>query len=266
MTSEMRIAYLRPAGILSRLSEFSAVYVPMGPLEWHAPHLPFGVDAFNAETVATEACGRTGGLVWPTLFWGTERERGPDQVEGLGFARGDYLVGMDFPDNSLPSAYCPEEIFAMLVREVLREVAAMGARLAVIVNGHGAVNHNQVLQRLATEFNHTGALALHVRLAMPQAMIDSGSLAHAAAVETSLMLRAHPETVQLDALPPSPEPLKYTHFAIVDSPGFDGTGTGEVADDEDPRTASSAADGEEVFEQTVSELARDVGRLMAELA
>ena len=139
------------------------IFVPVAPLEWHGPHLPLGMDALNAEEVAMGVCRQIGGLVWPTLFWGTDREHTEQEIKNLGFPPGSYIVGMDFPKNTLPSGYCPEEIFGVLVRETLRQISRMPVRLAVLVNGHEAVNQNTVLRRLATEFNHTTALGVYVR-------------------------------------------------------------------------------------------------------
>src|SRR5436305_468736 len=106
---ELRLSHLRPAEIQQRLTACPAIYVPLGPLEWHGPHLPLGTDPLNAENVALGVCRRIGGIVWPTQFWGTERERPPALLRALGFEENQYVVGMDFPRNSLPSAYCAAE-------------------------------------------------------------------------------------------------------------------------------------------------------------
>jgi len=262
---EVRIAYLRPAQIISRLKESPVVFVPLAPLEWHGPHLPMGVDAFNAQHVALAGCRKVGGLVWPTLFWGTERERSEQELKNLGFEPDRYVVGMDFPNNSLPSAYCAEEILALVVRETLKLVERLGAALAVIVNGHGAINHNEVLKRLAVEFNNTSSLKVHVRIALRREEIDAGAIGHAAAGETSLMMYHCPETVELTALPPKDQPMRYRDFAIVDGPGFEGKGHPHKIVENDPRTEASAALGRELFETTVEELAAEVRSLLKQV-
>jgi len=234
------------------------VFIPLGPLEWHGPHMPLGTDPLNAENVAMGACRKVGGVVWPTQFWGTERERSPKQLEALGFEQDQYVVGMDFPRNSLPSAYCPEELFALLLRENLRQVRALGARLAVVINGHGAENHRQVLDRLANEFNHTTDLRVQVRVAMPRREFENGSIGHATDTETSLMMYLCPHAVDLASLPMLPQALRFSEFAIVDGPGFDGKGSAERIVLEDPRTNSSAQKGQAVAEQTIEELAHEV--------
>jgi len=52
-------------------------FPPLGPLEWHGPHLPLGVDALNAEAVAWRVAQEVGGVVLPALYVDTERERPP---------------------------------------------------------------------------------------------------------------------------------------------------------------------------------------------
>jgi len=259
----MNIARLRPEQIISILKRRPVIYIPVGPLEWHGPHLPLGVDPINAERVALAVCEKTGGLVWPTLFWGTERERPPQVLKNLGFKPDQHIVGMDFPNNPLPSGYCHEEVFAVLIRETLRLVGRMGARLAVIVNGHGAVNHYQVLQRLAVEFNNTTNLRVHVRIAFTEAGIKAGSIAHAGSDETSLMMYYDPASVDLSRLPSKDVPLRYQDFAIVDGPGFDGKGRPDKVVEDDPRTKAQAPKGEEIFRTVVEETAREVETLLA---
>lgn len=261
---EFRLAYLRPGQIRRRLAAASVVFIPVGPLEWHGPHMPYGTDAINATRTAEEVCGRVGGVVWPTVFFGTERERRPEQLESLGFPRDGYVVGMDFPANSLPSSYCPEEVLAVLVREVLREVRAIGAGLAVLVNGHGAENQIATLSRLAVEITRTTGPRVYYRMAAPRSMVNAGSGGHADDGETSLMMHLS-ESVDLSALPPLSQRLRYTDFAIVDGGGFDGkTADHTVPDQYDPRRQATAPRGSAILQQTADEIAAEVQAILRE--
>ena len=261
---EFRLAYLRPGQIRGRLEAASVVFIPVGPLEWHGPHMPYGTDAINATRTAEEVCRRVGGVVWPTVFFGTERERRPEQLESLGFPRDRYVVGMDFPANSMPSSYCPEEVLAVLVREVLREVRAIGAGLAVLVNGHGAENQISTLSRLAIEITRTTGPRVYFRMAAPQSMMEAGSGGHADDGETSLMMHLT-ESVDLSALPPLSQRLRYTDFAIVDGGGFDGkTVDHTVPDQYDPRLQATAPRGSAILQQTADEIATEVQAILRE--
>lgn len=265
--TETPIQYLRPRQIVQRLKHAPVVFIPFGPLEWHGPHLPYGTDPLNAENIALRVCARTGGVVWPTQFWGTERERRPEQLASLGFPTDKYVVGMDFPKNLIPSCYCPEEIFAVLVRELLAESVRLGARLAVIVNGHGGENHMAVLDRLAVEFNGTTDLRVFVRIAAPKSLLAAGSGEHAARGETSVLMHIHPECVDLGQLPPKFRRMKYTDFAVVDGPGFDGKspGDGYLTPAQDPRFHASAELGRTSVDKTIREIAREVKEILKSL-
>jgi len=259
---EFRLAYLRPGQIRQRLAEASVVLVPVGPLEWHGPHMPYGTDAINATRTAEEVCRRVGGVVWPTVFFGTERERRPEQLVSLGFPDDEYIVGMDFPANSLPSSYCPEEVLAVLVREVLREIRELGAGLAVLVNGHGAENQIATLTRLAVEITHTVGPRVYFRMAAPQSMVEAGSGGHADDGETSLMMHLT-QSVDLSALPPLPQPMRYSDFAIVDGGGFDGKTPDHIVPPKyDPRREASAARGTAILQQTADEIAAEVQAML----
>ncbi|HET6486559.1 MAG TPA: creatininase family protein, partial [Spirochaetia bacterium] len=147
---EVRFERLRPAQVNQERTRCPLVFLPIGPLEYHGPHMPVGTDPLVATNLALETCRRMGkGVVMPTLFWGTERERPEWMVESLGLPKGSWVVGMDFPTALWKSHYYPEQIFAMVVAAQLEMLIAGGYRVIVLVNGHGATNHLLTLERLA---------------------------------------------------------------------------------------------------------------------
>src|SRR5688572_15923403 len=112
----IRFELLRPAEIVAERERFPVVFQPVGPLEWHGPHLPFGVDPLHAQEVAIRTAQLMGGVVMPTLFWGAERERTPQGLKDLGFDGDEWIIGMDHPVNSVKSLYSMEDIFALVIR------------------------------------------------------------------------------------------------------------------------------------------------------
>ncbi len=258
---------LRPGEIVAERQRCPVVFVPVGPLEWHSAHMPFGCDALNAAAVARRVAERVGGVVLPTFFWGTERERPPDMMRDLGFDERDYIVGMDFPKNELKSLYCREEFFALLVREILDQLIPMEYRLIVLVNGHGALNHVEALQRLCTEFTACSPARVLLALAWPTNGTFEHGVGHADAAETSLMMALHPESVDLCTLPPTSEPLRNQDWAIIDSDTFRGRPTEDhtVRPEADPRLAASPELGRRNLEQTVSQIEQSVRAALKEL-
>ena len=58
----VRFELLRPDEILNEKKRCSIVYLPVGPLEWHGPHLPLGTDPLIAEAISRKVAEIVGGL------------------------------------------------------------------------------------------------------------------------------------------------------------------------------------------------------------
>ena len=264
----VRFELLRPEEIVAERERCPVVYVPIGPLEWHSMHLPLGTDALNATRVALEVAARTGGVVMPTLYWGTERERPPEMLLDLGFDEQDYVVGMDFPKNIMPSLYCREEVFGLILRELFGQLVGLGYRLIMIVNGHGATNHIQTLERLCAEFTALTPTRLVLAMACPTEGEFELGVGHADVLETSLMMAMHPDTVDVRALPPTSEPLRNQDWAIIDSDTFRGHPTPErtLREECDPRLHASAELGRRTLQVTIDQIQTRVVNHLHDLA
>lgn len=244
MTANARFERMRPDEIVAARQHCPLAYLPVGPLEWHGPHLPFGTDPLQAEHVATGAVERTGGVLLPTLYAGAEtvvaRSDRPHSLENLGLSDAERVVGMDFPANNVKSLYFEESVFALTVREFVRGMIANDFRVIMLLNGHGAGNHVTALQRVAAEESTpTCRVVYHAVWSPPQPPPLPGG-GHATRAETDGMLAIAPETVDLAALPDGDEPLRYRDYGIVDGPGFGGNPNPGyvVAAEADPRRAS----------------------------
>jgi creatinine amidohydrolase len=245
--NEVRMEYLRPGQVLAEQKRVPVVFLPIGLLEWHGPHLPLGVDMLMAHEAAVSLARRVGGVVHPALTCGTERERSPEMLRDIGFQGDEWIVGMDFPANSMPSLYYPEEFLGLAVRETLTLLVRLGYRLIVVVNGHGAGNQIATLQRLAAAFTAQGPARVMLVMPFPIEHDEEGrettSAGHADVFETSAMLALLPHAVSLAELPPPGEPLRNTDWAIVDGPTFSGSPTPghTVRAANDPRAADPRA-------------------------
>lgn len=253
MKREIRLEWLRPDEISAERERCPVVYLPIGPLEWHGPHLPIGTDPLQAEHTAFELAERIGGVVHPTLFIGTERERPSNILRDIGFHGDEWIVGMDFPANNERSYYYVEDAFALMVRFTLEQLISHGYRLIVLVNGHGATNQIQHLQRLAAELTQRGMARILYTFDLDSSVDDDAG--HATITETSAIMALSPSRVELDALPPIHQPLSNTEFAIVDAPTFSGHPTPEriVRPGADPRRATPEL-GQRHFDLTVERI------------
>jgi len=254
---EIRIECLRPGQLNEEQGRCPLVFVPIGPLEYHGPHLPVGMDAINATQCALEACRRLGkGVVHPTLYWGTERERPDWMLESLGFKRSDWIIGMDFPTAIWKSHYYQEHLFAQVVANVVEMLIAGRYKVIVLVNGHGAWNQLETLGRLAKHYSHSTDTLVVWRLAFTLDVSEKNLAGHADLFETSMMLYYQKSAydsdsiVDLTQLPERSVPIHYPDFSIVDGAGFsDNPSPGRVVQT-DPRDATEEK-GKKIFEDTV---------------
>jgi len=214
---------LRPGEILAEKARRSIVYLPIGPLEWHGPAMPFGTDPLAAWHAAILSAQETGGVVLPLLYAGTERERSSKLLADAGFEdTTQYIVGMDVPKNSMKSLYWPEEVFGVIVREYLRLLVAQEYRLIVLVNGHGATGQITTLERLAIEFTSTTSSKVIVAMGLAHYDATDEDYGHATRLETAIQMYLDPENVNLAMLPPKSEKLRSTDWGIIDGFTFDG--------------------------------------------
>lgn len=255
---EIRIECLRPGQLNEEQERCPLVFVPIGPLEYHGPHLPVGMDAINATQCALEACRRLGkGVVHPTLYWGTERERPEWMLKSLGFKGSDWIVGMDFPAAIWKSHYYQEHLFALVVAGAVEMLIEGGYKVIVLVNGHGAWNQLETLDRLAKHYSHTTDSLVVWRLAATLDVTEKNLAGHADDFETSLMLyyqNAVYETdsmVDISQLPDKGVPIHYPDFSIVDGAGFSENPSPDRVVQTDPREAT-ADKGEGNFEEMVN--------------
>lgn len=255
----VRLEFLRPGEIQAEKERCSIVYLPVAPLEWHGPAMPYGTDPLMAQALARRAAELTGGVVMPTVFFGTERERSAEILRAKGFDDPEnmYVWGMDVPKNSMKSYYAREDIFAVTVREYLRLLNQQGYKLIVIVNGHGAVGQRQTLSRLAIEFtNETDSYVLYHMIDINTADFQP-DFGHGTLIETSLMRYLNDENVDLSELPPKSVGLKYTDWGIADDSVFAGNRTPGDCVIHDPRDATPEL-GEKCFLNAVDNLCRAV--------
>ena len=261
---DWNMAFMFPDEVAAARERNGLVLLPLAPLEWHGPHLAMGCDNLLAHAFARRLARELQCPYFPPLFVGTERERNPNMLESLGFSRNAFIEGMDFPANSVASAYFREEVFAAVVRDAMH-ILFTRLRFArvVIVNGHGADNQRAVLDRLCREFNtgYEPKRVIWVYPGFPRSLV-AGSIGHAASDETSMLEATWPGSVDLSKLP-SAGKLRNVDYAIVDGETFDCAPTPDhtLREEQDPRVHFDPAWGNQQVEQAAREVIADVKAL-----
>ncbi len=260
-----RYETMRPDQLVREIERTGVAYLPIGPLEWHGPAMPFGTDPIQAAAAAEGAVKRTGGVLLPTLYFGTERARTPEILRNIGFEGDEYIIGQDFPKNTLPSMYAREEVFAAVIGEYLRMLEKQGFRLAVLVNGHGADGQIASLDRLMRQYNGESKTMKVIMPGFfaPLNRADEVNMGHATVLETSLMMHLT-DSVDLSKLPPKDVPLKNTDWGITDGDTYIGKANAAGTVKGDPRN-STAARGKRYLDQAIDMLTRAVKDAMETL-
>ncbi len=221
-----QIELLRPQQIEAELARRSLIYLPLGTVEWHCHHLPVGLDALTAHGLCLRAAQRTGGLVWPPLYFGTGGDHG------------------DFPWTvMMPAA---TEIEALL-RFTLHRLAKQGLAEAVLFSGHFADAQLEMIDRIAANWNIEGRAPFVRALSVNRLSVPGLPADHAGLFETSLMRALSSDLVRLDLLPDTADEVPRMDPA---SPLWGIIGA-------DPRQDAPLADGD-VLERLVTELVQAV--------
>lgn len=271
---EVKFELLRPDEIEAARQKWNFVFLPLSPLEWHGPHLPFGFDGLNAYNMALELARRMGGVVLPCLYIGAAAIVNKEKLVNIGFRGDEYIVGRDYPGNTR-SLYFHPEVFAIVLRNYLDLLLDLKYRAVIIVNTHGDKAHNDPIERLSQEYSNTTAMKVFPVRAMAKdeeqfpykyksddpvlAEKYAGQPGHASKSETSLAMYYYPDRVDLNRLPPVGEPIKNTRWAITDTHTTHGKPTSDfsVCEQEDPRL-SSTEDGHRLFELAIEQKAQEI--------
>jgi creatinine amidohydrolase len=177
----------------------ASVFLPVGALEQHGPHLPLGTDALLAAAIATGAATEVKGIVAPTLSYGYKSQ---PKCGG-----GQHFCGT----TSLDAATLIGQ-----VRDTIREFVRHGVERLVLVNGHFE-NQWFLIEGIDLALRDCSGSSLSVmRLeywdfcteSMLAGIFPNGfpgfALEHAAVIETSMMLHLHPELVRVELIPDDP--------------------------------------------------------------
>jgi creatinine amidohydrolase len=260
---------MSPAEVVAARERAAVVFIPVGPLEWHGPHLPLGTDGLTAHHMAVRAARETGGVVLPTTFVGTDSLRPPGRqpqgLAALGLSDDERVVGMNFPDFPVKSLYYHETVLGAVIREAVRLLKLEPWELIVLVNGHGGPNHKRMLQRIAAEESlPSTAEVIYAMSGVPNEGLDPG---HADRSEASKLMVLDPDLVHVDRLPARGTPLVYRDFGVVNGAAFDGQPNEgfAVPDNADPRL-SSPEEGQALVNTGVRALVELVTDRMAQAA
>jgi len=202
-------------------------YVPMGALEWHGEHGPLGLDGLKARELCERCARRTGGVVFPAMYWGA-------------------FDTMPFPFT----LHFKKSYTRAVIRKALPQLAGFGFKMIVVLSGHYPPSLIRLLKKETRRFNkkQTGSFAMGAPETVFATDIEYYG-DHAGMWETSIMLSFGPQLVKLEALEKGLSTLQRLDKGIMGK---------------DPATEASAEKGHEAVEHIVAGVGETVDRVLAE--
>jgi creatinine amidohydrolase len=129
---------LRPAQIASIRKECPVAYLPIGTLEWHGEHNPVGLDTLKEHALLIHCARAAGGLVFPPLYYGEQRER---QLMELNF-RDEISAKMGLPPENFAPGYMYQSASEQNTNyhhhliHIFHEIKSLGFRFLIVGAGH----------------------------------------------------------------------------------------------------------------------------------
>ena len=197
-----RYEFMRPADLREAVQTLPVAWLVLSPLEWHGEALSFGCDPAIGQKTCERAWELAGGVLIPTLYIGTGtnyKTFEPDK--GLT----DYWEMEIISHERHPGSLFVRPITLELVlRDYLHFLQREGFKLCVVVTGHGAIEHLQVIDEVCESYNHlysTGKGCLNTYFwkgangPIPEELLFPGAGGHADFNEASLLGGVNPDLV-----------------------------------------------------------------------
>ena len=129
MTATRKAEEMTPNEFKAAIDRFPVVILATGILEWHADHLPLGLDALKMRGIAERLAERTGAILLPQQWFG---------VVGFEEMRGTITFSKD--------------LVKRIAHEFFRNLEKMGAKVIVFVTGHYGPYQVGTVKEAAAEY------------------------------------------------------------------------------------------------------------------
>lgn len=235
---EVRFDRMVPATVVARREKCNLAYLPVGALEWHGSHMPFGTDYFTVTYLAEQAARRFGGVMFPPIYYGDVRYV---LQECRAEWRQTYMQEMEVPESYAAAfpleggggatqpddGVAPKEPLEFsyegqvkeclhLIAKVLLTIHLYGFRNIIIMPGHGGlpdtrqaeeVYRQNVLRRTALGPPAKTMTWFYIEAGKEMEPLLKNHWIHADKWEGSVTMVAAPGTVRVDLLPQDPKAL-----------------------------------------------------------
>jgi creatinine amidohydrolase len=182
--TECRYEYLYGEELFDLIQKCPLAWVPMGILEKHGGHLPWGLDGLKAHAICLELAQKIGGVVLPASHLSGIHGDRKDETEETFLRRrakaGDFLYA--------------EALFRHFLEQTFHSLVNIGFEVIVAYTGHYPNIQTQILRDVAEGFTKLGRANV-IPFWEPLAC---GEGDHAGKWETAIYLALKPDEVRLE--------------------------------------------------------------------
>jgi creatinine amidohydrolase len=231
---------MTPAELKAAIDRFPVVILPTGILEWHADHLPLGLDALKMYGIAERLVQKTGAILLPLQWFG--------------------VVGFDEMRGTITFR---KETVKAVAKEFFENIEAMGAKVIVFVTGHYGPYQVGTVKEAAEEYMAEHDVRIIAQPEYEGVKMPNGDQPsdHAGKYETSMAMALFPELVRMDRFKQELEiPSDYEYR---ENPWDFHSPTGTWRFGEDLREVASAELGDEAIALIVEHLAARIDEELA---
>ena len=172
-----RAEEMTPHEFKAAIDRFPVVILATGILEWHADHLPLGLDALKMRGIAERLAQRTGAVLLPQQWFG---------VVGFEEMRGTITFS--------------KALVKRIAQEFFRNLEKMGAKVIVFVTGHYGPYQVGTIKEAADEYMAGHDVRIIAQPEYEGVRLPNGEepCDHAGKYETSMAMALFPELVRMD--------------------------------------------------------------------
>ena len=177
MQKEYRYEYLFPRDFDNAIKKCPVFFVPTGLLEWHAHHLPFGLDALKIHGICLRAAQKLGGgIVLPVNYFGTP-----------GFST--YLGTLTYS----------EEILRPLFMAYMEQLKKVGAKVIALITGHYGKTQVDFIHGIGRDFAAANPDVTIIARPEYEGVTVDGDVPqdHGGKWETSMFMHLFPELLRM---------------------------------------------------------------------
>lgn len=187
----VHLAELKPRELKKIALKKPLILIPIGTTEWHADHLPLGVDSLLSQATCDDISAQTGCVVAPLLSYGVAKNLDPEK---------GYFGTVDTIKS--------KTLTALLV-DLGQGYAKMGFRKAVLFTGHWEPGHWEAINSAISRSNKIEMIMLSAFDFTKDKIQELDDVEktwpfagdHAAEWETSMMLHYYPKLVDMSGAP-----------------------------------------------------------------